>query len=72
MVIPFVVLHPAPVVYIIRALPAEAPVIIPDDEPTDANAGAEELQLPPAVPSVNVVVAPVHKAAAPVIAAGSA
>lgn len=51
-------------------IPATTPVTIPDAEPMLAVPGAAELQLPPVVASLSVVVSPEHTDVAPVMAAG--
>lgn len=56
----------------IVAVPAETPVTTPVPEPTVAIPVAEELHVPPDVPSLSVVVEPAHIAALPVMDAGNA
>lgn len=50
------------------AVPADPPVTMPVAEPTAAIADAPELHVPPPVASAKVVVPPIHKPVAPVIA----
>jgi hypothetical protein len=56
---------------VITDVPADTPVTIPDDAPTDATDGMLAAQDSP-VPSVSVLVAPMHIPALPAIAPGSA
>ena len=51
-------------------VPAATPVTIPVVDPTVATDVAELAQVPPAVPSVSVIVAPTHTVPLPDIAAG--
>jgi len=53
------------------AVPADAPVTTPVVEFTLAMPEALLLQVPPAVASVSVIVAPTHTADGPVMAAGA-
>ena len=53
------------------AVPAETPVTMPVPEPIVAIPVAPLVQLPPAVPSVRVVVLPVHTDNVPPIATGA-
>ena len=55
-----------------KAVPAEMPATRPDKEPTVPMAVLLLLHLPPLEMSLNVVVAPVHTWAVPVIADGVA
>jgi hypothetical protein len=52
-------------------VPAATPLTVPDPEPTVACAVLLLLQVPPAVPSLKVVVKPTHTLVVPVIAAGT-
>jgi hypothetical protein len=52
------------------AVPALTPVIIPDEVPAEARAGAPDVQVPPPAASVSVVVWPMHICNVPLIAGG--
>ncbi len=62
--------HPLLSAYPIRTVPEERPFTMPDDEPMEAIAGLLLDQTPPDVAFVSVVVAPMHIAVGPAIAAG--
>ena len=68
-VIVSVLVHPAPSEYVIVALPAATPVIIPVDDPMMAITGLLLLQSPPPA-STAVIEAEIHTIVGPVIAAG--
>ena len=68
---PIVVIQPAAEVYVIVSAPLARPDTMPEVEPMVASAGVLLVQVPPAVASVKVVVAPTHKVVEPAIAAGS-
>lgn len=53
-------------------LPAATPVAVPDEDPIVATPVVPEVQVPPPVELLNVVVNPAHTVAVPVIDAGSA
>ena len=50
-----------------KAVPAEIPATVPEDDPTEATPGSPELHVPPGETSAKVVDAPTHIPDAPVI-----
>lgn len=64
--------HPAPVVYVIVAVPGAMPLTIPVDKPTEATEGVVLVQVPPETVLVSVVVVATHSEAVPPIADGVA
>jgi len=65
----FVVMQ-LPIAYVIVALPAVTPLIIPVEEPMEAKDGALLVHIPPLTASVNVVVAPLQTLDTPLMADG--
>ena len=64
------VMQPVGSVYVILALPANIPVIIPEEEPIAAMAVLLLLHLPPVLASVSVADSPTHTSVVPFIVAG--
>ena len=66
-----IAIQPVGKVYVILTVPAVMPDTTPEEEPTVATVVLLLVQLPPAEPSVNVVVWPIQTLAVPPIAAGN-
>ena len=64
--------QPVPVnLYVMAAVPADTPVIIPVDKPAVAIPVLPLLQVPPVVASLNTVAAPTQTVAVPVMGEGN-
>ncbi len=72
MVMVAVLKHPVPSEYVTVAVPADMPVTTPVDESIVAFEGLLQIQVPPGVTWLSVVVAPTHTLNVPVIAAVAA
>ena len=71
MVIVTVLIQPVFKVYVITVVPADTPVTIPVADPTLPMPGYPELQVPPVVASLRLMVSPTQTFVGPVMVAGN-